>query len=146
VTTKWRAAEYATVLTYSGLFALFLMWRLVATPFELDRERQRFIDWLNSSLEVAMSRLAVLRTRPPAIDVEISEIHVQAAGAALAPHASEVAVGCDIFLCVKLTLTSTPIATLAYELTCILHGNSLRADPVDDIQDWDWSPKKSRWG
>jgi hypothetical protein len=133
---KWRAAAYATLLTYGGLFALFLMWRLVATPLELDRERQRFIDWLNGSLELAMSRLAVLRSRPPAIDVEISEIHVQAAGAALAPHASEVAVGSDIFLCVKLTLTSTPIGTLAYELTCILHGNSLRADPVDDIQDW----------
>jgi hypothetical protein len=133
---KWRAAAYATLLTYSGLFALFLMWRLVATPLELDRERQRFIDWLNSSLEVTRSRLAVLRARPPGIDVEISEIHVQAAWAALAPHASEVAVGCDIFLCVKLTLTSTPIATLAYELSCILHGNSLRADPVDDIQDW----------
>jgi len=114
---KWRAAAYATLLTYGGLFALFLMWRLVATPLELDRERQRFIDWLNSSLAVTRSRLAALRTRPPTIDVEISEIHVQAAGAALAPHASEVGVDCDIFLLVKLTLTGTlPIAVLAYEL------------------------------
>src|SRR5207253_8635012 len=32
---KWRAATYATLLTYGGLFALFLMWRLVATPWEL---------------------------------------------------------------------------------------------------------------
>src|SRR5438034_9806417 len=38
---KWRAVTYATLLTYGGLFALFLMWRLVATPWELDRERQR---------------------------------------------------------------------------------------------------------
>src|SRR5690242_15311864 len=44
---KWRAASYATLLTYSGLFATFLLWRLVATPWELDRERQRFIDRLN---------------------------------------------------------------------------------------------------
>jgi hypothetical protein len=27
---KWRAATNATFLTYGGLFALFLMWRLVA--------------------------------------------------------------------------------------------------------------------
>lgn len=131
---KWRAAAYATLLTYGGLFALFLMWRLVATPLELDRERQRFIDWLSSSLAVTRSRLAALQTRPPAVDVEISEIHVQEARAALAPHAW---VDCDIFLWVKLTLTGTlPVEVLAYELSCILHGNSLRADPVDDIQDW----------
>jgi len=53
---KWRAAAYATLLTYGGLFALFLMWRLVATPLELDRERQRFIDWLSSSLADTRSR------------------------------------------------------------------------------------------
>ena len=133
---KWRAAARATLLTYGGLFALFLMWRLVATPLELDRERQRFIDWMSSNLAVTRSRL-VLRTRTSTIDVEISEIHVQEAGAALAPHASEVAVDCDIFLWVKLTLTGTlPVEVLAYELSRILHGNSLRADPVDDIQDW----------
>src|SRR5438067_2008792 len=28
---KWLAATYATLLTYGGLFALFLTWRLVAT-------------------------------------------------------------------------------------------------------------------
>ena len=28
---KWRAVAYATLLTYAGLFALFLTWRLVAT-------------------------------------------------------------------------------------------------------------------
>ena len=27
---KWRAVTYATLLTYGGLFALFLTWRLVA--------------------------------------------------------------------------------------------------------------------
>ena len=32
---KWRAVTYATLLTYGGLFALFLMWRLIATPWEL---------------------------------------------------------------------------------------------------------------
>jgi hypothetical protein len=133
---KWRAATNATLLTYAGLFALFLMWRLVATPLELDREKQRSIDWLNSSLAVTKSWLAALRARPPTIEVEISEIHVQEAGA-LAPHASEVAVDCDIFVWVKLTLTGTlPIGVLAYELSRILHGNSLRADPVNDIQDW----------
>src|SRR5438876_1089691 len=47
---KWRAVTYATLLTYGGLFALFLMWRLVATPWELDRERQRFIDGLTQKL------------------------------------------------------------------------------------------------
>ena len=46
---KWRAATYATLLTYAGLFALFLTWWLVSTPFELDRERQRFIKALAST-------------------------------------------------------------------------------------------------
>src|SRR5437667_1925673 len=57
---KWLAATYATLLTYGGLFALFLMWRLVATPWELDRERQRFIDGLTQKLAYtsARSRLA----------------------------------------------------------------------------------------
>src|SRR5580692_1415323 len=142
---KWRAAAYATLLTFGGLFALFLMWRLIATPLELDRERQRSIDWLSSSLAVTRFRSAALRVRPPTIDVEISELHVQGARAALAPRASEVTVDRDIFLLVKLTLTGTlPIAVLAYELSRILHGNSHRADPVDDIQDWGLVPKKSR--
>jgi len=134
---KWRAAAYATLLTYGGLFALFLMWRLIATPLELDRERQRSIKWLSSSLAVTRSTSAALRARAPTIDVEISELHVQRARAALAPRASEVTVDCDVFLLVRLTLTGTlPIAVLAYELSRILHGNSHRADPVDDIQDW----------
>jgi hypothetical protein len=142
---KWRAAAYATLLTFGGLFALFLMWRLIATPLELDRERQRSIDWLSSSLAVTRFRSAALRVRPPTIDVEISELHVQGARAALAPRASEVTVDRDIFLLVKLTLTGTlPIAVLAYELSRILHGNSHLADPVDDIQDWGLVPKKSR--
>ncbi len=134
---KWRAAAHATLLTYGGLFALFLMWRLVATPLELDRERQQSIDWLSSSLAVTRSRLAALRARPPTIDVEISEIHVQAVEGALAPHASGIAGDCDIFLRAKLTLRETqPIGVLEYELSSVLHGNSLRADFVDDIQDW----------
>jgi hypothetical protein len=38
---------------------------------------------------------------------------------------------------VKLTLRETrPIEVLAYELNCVLHGNSLRAVYADDIQDW----------
>src|SRR5438105_1989371 len=49
---KWRAAS-ATLLTYGGLFVLLLLWRLVATPWELDRERQRFIDGLKEKLVCA---------------------------------------------------------------------------------------------
>src|SRR3989441_5620266 len=52
-------------------------------------------------------------------------------------HASDLPVACDIFLRVKLTLRETqPIGALTYELTSVLHGNSSRADFVDDIQDW----------
>src|SRR5437868_15457801 len=68
---KWLAATYATLLTYGGLFALFLTWRLVATPWELDRERQRFIDGLTQKLAFARFQLAALQASPPAIDVEI---------------------------------------------------------------------------
>jgi hypothetical protein len=39
-----------------------------------------------------------------------------------------------------------PIEVLAYELHSILHGNSLRADPVDDIQDWGLVTKKKPVG
>ena len=49
---KWRAAASATLVTYAGLFVLFLIWRLVATPWELDRERQRFINGLTQKLKV----------------------------------------------------------------------------------------------
>src|SRR5207247_11406289 len=52
---KWRAATYGTLLTYGGLFALFLMERLVATSWELGREMQRFIDGLTE--KVADTRL-----------------------------------------------------------------------------------------
>jgi hypothetical protein len=69
---KWRAAAYATLLTYGGLFALFLMWRLVATPFELDRENRRFINGLNNRLALARLRVAALQARPPALEVEIT--------------------------------------------------------------------------
>src|SRR5258708_12698256 len=73
---KWRAAAYAILLTYAGLFALFLTWRLVSTPLELDRERQRFINGLTTGLAYTKSKLASLQARPPAIYVEILEIHV----------------------------------------------------------------------
>ncbi len=134
---KWRAATYATLLTYGGLFALFLMWRLVATPWELDRDRQRFIDGLTQKLAYTRLELVAIRASPPAIDVEILEIHVQTADARLSTHAPDLAVECDIFLRVKLTLQQTQsIAALTYELSSILHGNPIRADFVDDIQDW----------
>ncbi len=134
---KWRAAAHATLLTYGGLFALFLMWRLVATPLELDRERQRFINGLTKRLAFAKFKLAALQASPPAIEVEILELHVQAADTTLVPHARNFPVDCDIFLRAKLTLRETqPIGALEYELSSVLHGNSVRADFVDDIQDW----------
>src|SRR3984893_19373359 len=71
---KWRAAAYATLLTYAGLFALFLVWSLVSTPLELDRERQRFIHGLTKSLSYTTSKLPALRRFPPASDLEILEI------------------------------------------------------------------------
>src|SRR5216684_6696095 len=132
---KWRTVTYATLLTYGGLFALFLMWRLVATPLELDRERQRFINGLTKRLAFAKFKLAALQASPPAIDVEILELHVQAADTTLAPHARDFPVDCDIFLRVKLTLRETqPIEVPAYEVSSVLYGNSLPADFVDDIQ------------
>ncbi len=134
---KWRAAAHATILTYCGLFALFLIWRLVATPLELDRERQRFISGLTTKLAFATFNLAELRGSPPAVKLEILEIHVQGAYAPLTRHAFDVPMDCDIFLRVKLTLRETrPIEVLAYELGCVLHGNSQRAVYADDIQDW----------
>src|SRR3989442_15361955 len=117
---KWRAAAYATLLTYGGLFALFLTWRLVATPWELDRERQRFIDGLTQKLAYTRLELVAIRASPPAIDVEILEIHVQAADTTHSMHASDLPVACDIFLRLKLTLRDTrPIGMLAYELTSV---------------------------
>jgi len=133
---KWRTVAYATLLTYGGLFALFL-WRLVATPLELDRERQRFINGLTKRLAFAKFQLAALQASPPAVDVEILELHVQTADTALASHVPDFPVDCDIFLRVKLTLRETqPTGVLEYELSSVLHGNAIRADYVDDIQDW----------
>ncbi len=133
---KWRAAAYAILLTYAGLFALFLTWRLVSTPLELDRERQRFINGLTTGLAYTKSKLASLQARPPAIYVEILEIHVQA-DTTLVSHAPDFPIDCDIFLRVKLTLRETrPIEVLEYELSRVLYGNSVRADYVDDIRDW----------
>lgn len=134
---KWRAATYATLLTYTGLFALFLSWRLVSTPFELDREQQRYINGLTKSLAYSKFKLAELQATPPTIDIAILEIHVQAALSLDALHTPDFPIDGDIFLRVKLTLAGTqPIELLAYELSCVLHGNSLGADFVDDIQDW----------
>jgi hypothetical protein len=105
---KWRAVAYATLLTYAGLFAVFLTWRMVSTPGELDRERQRLLDRLTNSLAETRSKLAALQASPPAIDVDISEIHIQMADSTLAFHASDLPIDCDIFLSVKLTLRETP--------------------------------------
>jgi hypothetical protein len=134
---KWRAAANATLLTYGGLFILFLMWRLIATPLELDHERQRFIDGLTQKLAYARLRLVALQTSPPVIEIEILEIHVQAADSSFAPRTPESPVTCDIFLRVKVTLQQAqPIEVLAYELSSVLHGNCIHADFADDIQEW----------
>src|SRR5438094_8007246 len=62
-------------------------------------------------------------------------------------HASDLPVACDIFLRVKLTLRDTrPIGLLAYELASVLHGNSSRANFVDDIQDWGLVTEKKTIG
>jgi hypothetical protein len=134
---KWRAAAHATLLTYAGLFTAFLMWRLVATPLELDRERQRSVNGLAKKLAFARFKLAALRASLPAIDVEILELYVQATDTTLARHTPDIPIDRDIFLRVKVTLREErPIGTLAYALSSVLHGNSTCADYVDDIQDW----------
>lgn len=134
---KWRAATHATLLTYSGLFALFLTWRLVSTPFELDRERQRFINGLTKSLAYTEFKLAELQASPPAIDVCISEIHVQTAGTTLGSRVPDFPIDCDIFLRTTLTLLEAqPVEVVEYELSSILHGNSIPALHVDDIEYW----------
>jgi hypothetical protein len=132
---QWRTAAHATLVTYLGLLALFLLWRLVCTPFELDRQSQRFIVRLVSSLADSRSALAALQVHPPTLDVEILEIHVQA-DTPLVSHAPG-RIGWDIFLRVKLTLRDTqPIKRLEYELSSVLHGNSASADYVNDL--WSW--------
>jgi hypothetical protein len=134
---KWRAASYATLLTYGGLFAMFLMWRLVAVPSELDRERQRTIDGLTRKLASTRLELVVLRASSPALDVQILEMYLQTADTTLSTHSPDSPIACDIFLKVKLTLRQPqPIGALVYELSSVLHGNSRRADLVDDIEDW----------
>ncbi len=125
---------------------MFLVWRLVATPLELDRERQRFINGLTKKYAFAKFKLAGLRASPPAIDIEILELHIQAADTTLAPHARDSPIDCDIFLRVKLTLMGTLPIGMLYELSSVLHGNSIRAYLVDDIQDWGLVTRKKPIG
>jgi hypothetical protein len=133
---KWRSAAYSTLLTYTGLFALFLVWRLASTPFELDQERQESITGLNKSLIYTRSKLAALQAQPPAIDAEILELHVQAETTRVA-RVPNVPVDCDLFLRVKLRLSATrPIEVMTYELSSVLYGNTTCADYVGDIQNW----------
>jgi hypothetical protein len=133
---KWSVATYAILLTYAGLFVLFLTLRLVLAPFELDRERQQFITGLSKSLTYTRSKLAAMQARPPAIDAEILEIHVQAETTP-ASRAPNLSVDCDIFLRVKLRLREMrPIEVLQYELSALLHGLSLHADFLDDVPNW----------
>jgi hypothetical protein len=132
---KWRVATYATLLTYAGLFVLFLTWRLVLAPFELDQERQQVITGLSKSLTYTKYKLAAVQARPPAIDAEIVEIHVQVETPAL--RTPNFSVDCDIFLRVKLRLQEMrSIEALEYELSAVLHGNSLHADFLDDLPNW----------
>jgi hypothetical protein len=143
----WRAAAYATLLTYAVLLALFLTWRLVATPFELDRDRQRLINRLTKSLAATKFTLAELQASPPTLDIAILEIQVQAAHSLSASHTLRLPIDCDIFLRVKLTLAGMqPIEMLEYEVSSVLHGNSVRADFVDDIQDWGLVTEKKAVG
>jgi hypothetical protein len=133
---KWRVAIYATLLTYASLFVLFLTWRLACTPFELDRERQQFIIGLSKRLAYTRSKLAALQARPPAMEAEILEIHVQAETTPTS-RILNFCVDCNIFLRVKLRLREIrTIEVLKYELSAVLPGDSLHADRLDDIQDW----------
>lgn len=133
---KWRVAIYATLLIYASLFVLFLTWRLAFTPFELDQERQQTIIGLSKSLTYTRSKLAALQARPPAIDAEILEMHVQAKTTPSSRILNSY-VDCDIFLRVKLRLREIrTIGVLEYELSPVLRGNSLHAEFLDDIQDW----------
>src|SRR2546427_183321 len=68
---KWRTVTYATLLTYGGLFALFLMWRLVATPWSLVRGGQGSSKGLPRSFAYTGLDWVADRASPPAIDVEI---------------------------------------------------------------------------
>ena len=101
---KWRAATYATLLTYAGLFALFLTWRLVSTPFELDRERQRFINGLTKSLAYTKFKLAELQASPPAIDDAYRRSTFKQPHSLPGSHVPDFPIDCDIFLRVTLTL------------------------------------------
>lgn len=116
---------------------MFLTWRLVATPFELDRDRQRFINGLLKSLADTKFTLPEIQASPPTLDIAILEIQVQAAHSLSAFQTLDLPIDCDIFLRAKLTLAGMlPIEMLEYELSSVLYGNSVRADFVDAIQDW----------
>jgi hypothetical protein len=77
-----------------------------------------------------------LQARPPAIDVEVLEIHVQGE-TTVVPRTPNFSIDCDIFLRVKLTLREMrPIEILEYELSAAFRGNSLHADFLDDVPNW----------
>src|SRR3989442_15943632 len=61
---KWRAATHATLLTYGGLFALFLTWSLIATLWYLDREGQRFIHEFTQIFADTRLQLVAIRASP----------------------------------------------------------------------------------
>jgi hypothetical protein len=133
---QWRAVARATLVTYSALLALCLIWRLVYAPIELDRQSQRFIHGLLARLADTKSTLATLETHPPRLEIEILDIHVQP-DTSLPSHTVHLPVGCDIFVRVKLTLRETQaIERLEYQLSSVLHGNSANADYVNDLGDW----------
>ena len=92
---------------------------------------------MTKSLAHTKFKLAELQASPPTIDIAVLEIHVQAAHSLPASQTPDLPIAGDIFLRVKLTLAGTrPIDLLEYELSTVLHGNSLRADFVDDIEGW----------
>src|SRR5438874_13446164 len=96
---------------------------------------QRFIDGLTQKLAYTRLEFVSIRASPPAIDVEILEIHVQAADTTHSMHALDLPVACDIFLRLKLTLRDTrPPGLLPSELARVLHGNYSRADSAYTIQ------------
>jgi hypothetical protein len=84
-----------------------------------------------------LTKTAELQASPPAIDVCISEIRVQAASTTLGSHVADFPIDCDIFPRLTLTLLEAqPVELVEYELSSILYGNSIPAHHVDDIEYW----------